>query len=206
MGLGVLFFFKSFFDTGINDLTTEILAAFLGSIITVMITMLIIRQQGSIEKAQETAAAHKTIIFEKKFELFRNFIGLYTECAVDGKLERTELEKLEKLAMVISLLANKEVKLQRRISRFVLQLQLFKLKNDHKEWGKEEQRQYKEYLDENYDENNGESPELIDITKIMDIMKMELRIDQLVDNKIEKCNYDEKNYEFVKKMLKHRKY
>jgi len=125
------------------------------------------------------------------------------------------LAKLEELAMVISLLANKvhvkysdgepdqEVDLQDKISRFVLQLELFNLKAPE-EWGEEERKQYKEYFDEEYGENKEKSPELTDITEIMDIMKMELRIDQLVNNEIVKDSTKKEDYRFTKRMLNHR--
>ncbi len=214
MGLGVLFFFKSFFDTGINDLTTEILAAFLGSIITVMITMLIIRQQGSIEKAQETAATSKTIIFEKKLELFRLFIRTYTKCAIDGKLEKKELGELEELSMAISLLSHKvqviggsSEDLLDKLSRFILQLQIFNLK-DPEEWGEDEEKKYEKYfkLDEEPDPKKPNPPEPMSITEIMNIMRMELAVNQLVDNEIEGDNYKKENYKFTKRMLRYREY
>ena len=135
MGLGVFLFFKSFFDSSPSNLAIEILAALLGSIITVMITMLLIRQQGTFEQAQETAAANKTKIFEKKLELFRDFISHYVKCAVDGRLEARELAELEERALTISLLTNripkeghKNLNLGPELCRFVLQLEKHELR------------------------------------------------------------------------------
>lgn len=128
MGLGVFLFFKSFFDTSPSNLAVEILAALLGSIITVMITMLLIRQQGTFEQAHETASENKTKIFEKKLELFRDFISHYVKCALDGRLEVHELAELEERALTISLLTNKIPmegygNLGQDLCRFVLELQ-----------------------------------------------------------------------------------
>ena len=128
MGLGVFLFFKSFFDSSPSNLAIEILAALLGSIITVMITMLLIRQQGTFEQAQETAAANKTKFFEKKLELFRDFISHYVKYALDGRLESHELAELEERALIISLLTNRIPKeghknLGPELCRFVLQLE-----------------------------------------------------------------------------------
>ena len=129
MGLGVFFFFKSFFEASPSNLAIEILAAFLGSIITVMITMLLLRQQGTFENAQETAATNKTAIFEKKLDLFRDFISYYVKFAADGKMEIVELAALEERALTISLLTTKirlkdqDYNLGEKICRFVLQLQ-----------------------------------------------------------------------------------
>ena len=129
MGLGVFLFFKSFFDTSPSNLAIEILAALLGSIITVMITMLLIRQQGTFEQAQETASTNKTRIFEKKLELFRDFISHYVKCVLDGRLEVHELAELEERAITISLLTNKLPKegqrnLGQELCRFVLELEM----------------------------------------------------------------------------------
>lgn len=135
MGLGVFLFFKSLFEISPGNLAIEILAALLGSIITVMITMLLLRQQGTFEKAQETAATNKTAIFEKKLELFRDFISYYVKCATDGKMEIEELAALEERALTISLLTTR-IHLKGRgcnsgekICRFVLQLQVHGTRN-----------------------------------------------------------------------------
>lgn len=127
MGLGVFLFFKSFFDSSPSNLAIEILAALLGSIITVMITMLLIRQQGTFEQAQETASTNKTKIFEMKLNLFQDFIKRYVECALDGRLEVKELADLEQRALTISLLTKipkkDEEDLGQTLCKFVLQLE-----------------------------------------------------------------------------------
>lgn len=130
LAAAVFVFFKVFFDAGIDDLTTEILAALLGSILTVMITMLLLKRQGSIEQAHEAAAASKTKIFEKKLELFRDFTRMYVKAASDGTLTPAELMSLEELALTISLFTSKsgdegfEKDLGEEICRFVLQLEM----------------------------------------------------------------------------------
>jgi hypothetical protein len=134
LSAAVFIFFKTFFDTNPGGFTTEILAAFLGSTLTVMITMLLIKRQGSLEQAREAAVTSKTLIFEKKLELFRKFISIYAQSAFDGDLTADELEQLEELALVISLfssdvITNDQVtNFGEDISRFVLQLELFGLR------------------------------------------------------------------------------
>ncbi len=212
LGFGVFMFFKSFFDTEINSLTSEILAAFLGSIITVMITMLIVRQQGSIEQAQQTAAAHKTMIFKQKLDLFKEFLAAYAKSVSDGKLAEEEVARMEELAMNISLLSHevrveeknaaqtKTVRLPEEISRFILQLELFGLK-DCEDWGEQERRTYKEHFGQGQD---GEEPRLVSIIDVMRLMKQELERDQVVAEEMgDKADSDRQAYAFTEKMLRH---
>jgi len=207
LGLAVFLFFKSFFDSGINDLTTEILAALLGSIITVMITMLLIRQQGTIEHAQEIASVSKTKVFEKKLELFQKFIDEYTRVAIDGNLDKKELGRLEVLAMSISLLSHdistgedtvpqKKVNLGERISQFVLQLQLFGLKRSG-ELDKDDLEKYKLYFHEG-------SPKLLSILDLTSIMKVEL----LAAQSESRGSYQDgkKRDQWAEKLLNYREY
>lgn len=139
LAVAVFLFFKTFFDMKPDDLTTEILAALLGTILTVMITMLLIKQQGTVEQAKEAAATCKTRVFEKKLELFRQFISIYVKSAADGVLSPKELEDLEELALTISLFTKdgaaspEGTKLGEEICRFVLQLEVFGLKTELEE-------------------------------------------------------------------------
>ena len=131
MAVSTFFFFKGFFDHDLDGYTVEILAALLGSIFTVMITMLLIRHQGTIERSLQTAATSKNIVFDRKLELFKEFISVYTNSAADGKLQESELAKLEELALTISLFTRDvpigfgREDLGEEICRFVLQLELF---------------------------------------------------------------------------------
>lgn len=188
MGLGVFLFFKSFFETSPSNLAIEILAALLGSIITVMITMLLLRQQGTFEKAQETAATNKTAIFEKKLELFRDFISYYVKCATDGKMEVEELAALEERALTISLLTtkirlkNQGYNLGEKICRFVLQLQ-------------------KHGIKERPDEQE------IQFVDIMKLMKIELGVAQQADpDDVEEEDEKSEEYQWAQKLLKYRDY
>jgi len=133
LAIAVFVFFKSFFDSGPNGFTVEILAAVLGCIMTVIITMMLIRRQGSIEQARDAAAVNKTRIFERKLELFREFIATYVRSAFNGDLDCDELGRLEELALTISLFTREdphdgEDDLSDLICRFVLQLESFGLR------------------------------------------------------------------------------
>ena len=107
MGSGVFLLFKFLFEISPNNSAIEILAALSGSIITVMITMLLLRRQGTFEKTQDTAAMNKTAILERKPELFGDFISYHVKCAADGKMEIEGLAALEERAPTISRLTTR---------------------------------------------------------------------------------------------------
>jgi len=103
IAVSVYLFFKTILGLQLGTWTLEIMAAMLGAILTVMITMVLIRQQGTVQRAQEAAAVNMTKIFEKKLELFNQFLSLYSKAAEDGKIERHELVALRELALTIAL-------------------------------------------------------------------------------------------------------
>ncbi|MDD9821874.1 MAG: hypothetical protein OXU98_03180 [Gammaproteobacteria bacterium] len=103
VAVSVYLFFKTIFGLQLGTWIPEIMAAMLGAILTVMITMVLIRQQGTVQRAQEAAAVNMTKIFEKKLELFREFLLLYSKAAEDGKIDRKELIAMRQLALTISL-------------------------------------------------------------------------------------------------------
>jgi len=174
LATAVFIFFKSFFDANPNSFTVEILAGLLGCIMTVIITMMLIRRQGSVEQAREAAAVNKTRIFEKKLDLFREFISLFVRSAFDQQLETDELEKLEVLALTISLFTrecddDETVDLSDLICRFVLQLELFGLK-------KELHEDDYEVYDRHFPTEPGSQRELLRFERVLDQMKMELGV------------------------------
>ena len=215
LATGVFVFFKSFFDNQINNLTTEILAALMGSIITVIITMLLIRQQGTVEQAQETTAASKTIVFQEKLKLFREFITEYTKCAIDGHLGPEELERLEVLSMTISLLAKKidtpdgkTVDLAKGLSRFVLQLELFGLADNYEKMDEEKKKIYAQYFSDLRQDDNlaFQDSELIYIVDILAMMKTELVMAQWDSLEMDTDLLDGTRYSQTWKLLNYRGY
>lgn len=182
LAVAVFIFFKTFFDTNPGGFTTEILAAFLGSTLTVMITMLLIKRQGSIEQAREAAVTSKTLIFEKKLELFRQFIATYVSSALDGELCADELEQLEELALTISLFSHDttvngmSLNLGEEASRFVLQLQVFGLKN---QLMPADFAHFDHYLRDRHELTRRE---LMPFTRVLQGMKLELGVVNMEDD------------------------
>ena len=211
---GVFLFFKSFFDLGPNNLTTEILAALLGSILTVMITMLLIRQQGTVEQAYEAAVASKTKIFEEKLSLFKQFIQKYVKFAADGKLDKRQLAELEELAIIISLFTRKitiddEKKahdLGEMLCKFVLQLQFCGIvdSNNKQQLENKESELFQNYAKFMRYLNKPvlSPPEFLSFAKILRMMEAELGVDKLdiVESK------DDVPNKMAKKLLAYREY
>jgi len=202
----VFVFFKTFFDTNPDNLTTEILAALLGSILTVMITMLLIRRQGSIEQAQEGAATSKTKVFERKLDLFRSFIATYVQTAADGKLSAKELQTLEELALTIALftkdvpLGRQGVDLGQELCRFVLQLQLFGLRTQLHE---EDYPAFDAHLRVS---DPPETRRLVSFVQILRLMKIELGIAQSESEEVDDSLLDLAEYEWTRRLQAYRGY
>lgn len=186
VAVSVYLFFKTIFGLQLGTWIPEIMAAMLGAILTVMITMVLIRQQGTVQRAQEAAAVNMTKIFEKKLELFKEFLSFYSKAAEDGKIDRKELIAMRQLALTISLFtkpvaidagastasdaAKSEVEkkdLGEELCRYVLQLHTYR--KFYFQMTKDEIDDAKEKLD-------GEAQSIADILRLM---KAELNVAQL---------------------------
>jgi len=186
VAVSVYLFFKTIFGLQLGTWIPEIMAAMLGAILTVMITMVLIRQQGTVQRAQEAAAVNMTKIFEKKLELFNKFLKLYSKAVEDGKIEREELIDMRQLALTISLFtkpvaidagaptvsdaAKPEVgkkDLGEELCRYVLQLHIYR---------KFYFQMNEEEIDDAKDQLDGEAQSIADILRLM---KAELNVAQL---------------------------
>ena len=203
---GIFFFFKGFFDVKPSDFTIEILAALMGSIITVLITMLLIRRQGTIRQAQAAASASLTKVFETKLRLYREFIARYICAALDGHLDTDELGKLEELALTVTLLSrrvsanDRDSDLGRVICGFVLQLQLFGLAKDVPE-------SMHEVYDRHFGENVAEdgSRRLYTVVDIIKLMKLELGTAQSIEYSEQELE-DKSEFQWCEELLDYRDY
>lgn len=203
---GIFFFFKGFFDVKPSDFTIEILAALMGSIITVLITMLLIRRQGTIRQAQAAASASLTKVFETKLRLYREFIARYICAALDGHLDTDELGKLEELALTVTLLSrrvsanDRDSDLGRVICGFVLQLQLFGLVKDVPE-------SMHEVYDRHFGENVAEdgSRRLYTVVDIIKLMKLELGTAQSIEYSEQELE-DKSEFQWCEELLDYRDY
>lgn len=203
---GIFLFFKGFFDVKPSDFTIEILAALMGSIITVLITMLLIRRQGNIRQVQAAASASMTKVFETKLGLYREFIAEYICAALDGHLDADELGKLEELALTVTLLSRKaslnerDSDLGRVICGFVLQLQLFGLA---KEVPESKYHLYDRHFGENVAEN--ESRRLYSVVDIIKLMKIELGTAQAIEYSKQELE-DKSEFDWCEELLDYRDY
>jgi hypothetical protein len=201
LAVAVFVFFKSFFDSAPNGFTVEILAAVLGCIMTVIITMMLIRRQGSIEQAREAAAVNKTRIFEKKLELFREFISAYVRSAFNGELDCGELGRLEELALTISLFTREDPQdgqedLSDLICRFVLQLEAFGLS---KEIDPGEEAMY----DSLFPSKPGAVRELLTFDRVVARMKSELGVSAAGIDEEDRESY-ERDHPWMQSLLDYR--
>lgn len=212
VAVSVYLFFKTIFGLQLGTWIPEIMAAMLGAILTVMITMVLIRQQGTVQRAQEAAAVNMTKIFEKKLELFKEFLSSYSKAAEDGKIDRQELIDMRQLALTISLFTKpvaidagapvatdaakpEPIKkdLGEELCRYVLQLHTYR--KFYFEMTEEDKDGAKENL-------GGEAQSIADILRLM---KAELNVAQLSDgDDVEQQVWTAKlmNFDFNKQMKK----
>lgn len=203
VAVSVYLFFKTIFGLQLGTWIPEIMAAMLGAILTVMITMVLIRQQGTVQRAQEAAAVNMTKIFEKKLELFNKFLKLYSKAAEDGKIEREELVAMRELALTISLFtkpvaidagapaasdakpALEKKDLGEELCRYVLQLHTYR--KFHAQMTEKDIEDAKEKL-------GGEAQSIADILRLM---KAELNVAQLSgEDDVEQQEWTKKLMEF----------
>ena len=206
MSASTFFFFKSFFDSkAIDGFTIEILAALLGTIFTVMITMLLIRHQGTVERSLKLAATSKNIVFERKLELFKEFISVYTKSAADGKLNQKELARLEELALTISLFTRDvpvgpgREDLGEEVCRFVLQLELFGLREKLKPSEHELYDRSLAYPDQESGERR-----LMSLVDVLRLMRIDLGVAQSDDDEVDEELSDLEQYEWTRRLLRFR--
>lgn len=129
LGGSVFLFFRGFFDLGLSPLSTEILAAVLGSILTVLVTMMLLDKQTLAETKVDDLRRAEATRFQHRIELYQDFITTFTSCAADGELSVEELQRMEQLALQISLFTEKhpeagDPNLGEVLCAFVLQLEI----------------------------------------------------------------------------------
>jgi hypothetical protein len=114
--VSVFFFFKIFSNqTGLPDFAKEILAAFFGSVITVAITVLLLRFQSASEVSRDKIVA----VFQEKLRVYEGFCEFLCGVAEDGYLQKPQEQTMRLWAMRLNLVCGQEV--SEAIDRFFLQ-------------------------------------------------------------------------------------
>jgi len=98
-------FFKVFSVQNFPPFANEILAALLGSVMTIAITAVLLRYQTSSEISRDKSVA----VFQEKLKMYEGFCSALCEIATDGRIKEGEEQTLRLWAMRLSLVSGQEV-------------------------------------------------------------------------------------------------
>ncbi|QSZ42175.1 hypothetical protein GJV85_08640 [Sulfurimonas aquatica] len=200
--IGFITFSLFFYNQVSTTYAQEIIAGFMGAIITVVITAMLLRQQSSNEILKEKNVA----VFNAKLKYYEGFIEFLTIKFIDdGKLDDNEEKLFREWVMKVSLICGKEV--SDTIDKFFLQSHIFR-KVSFKQFTIDEKKDFVAWYKEQYGETcliskDGESCEKfvgigglishmkhdlgeIEITSKEDILSSKMVIDHIMASKFNK--------------------
>lgn len=123
--LAIVFCFSAFlmlhefFSKDLSDLSIEILAAVLGTVVTVSCMVLMLRFQARQEKEKEFS----TQVFERKLGIYQQLLGTIFKMDDDGVIAKGEIQDVENQVGVAALVAGTD--LVCILSSFVCQLKQY---------------------------------------------------------------------------------
>ena len=103
--VSVFIFFRTFSVEEFPPFAKEIMAAMLGSVITVAITVLLLRYQTTSEVNRDKSIA----VFQEKLRVYEGFCTFLCEICDDGYITQDEQRALRHWAMKLSLICGEEV-------------------------------------------------------------------------------------------------
>lgn len=94
LSIAVFLFFKAFSQAPVNafkdnSYTTEIMAAFLGTVFTIIITAILLRTQSVMEESKEKSVG----IFQAKLDMYKNFMDFLNSIIDDSIIDDKELKE-----------------------------------------------------------------------------------------------------------------
>jgi hypothetical protein len=114
------YFFKAFTSPPFNafqsdSYITELMAAFLGAVITMILTFFLLKSQSSLEEHRE----NRKQFFDAKLKLYMDFFERLSEMFEDCEISAEEIGELKKWALKLSLVSKTET--SGTIVRFIRQ-------------------------------------------------------------------------------------
>jgi len=105
VSISVFAFFRTFSVLDFPPFAKEVMAALLGSVLTVTITAVLLRYQTASEMNRDKSVA----VFQEKLKMYEGFCSFLSQIAKDGRLQDDEEETLRLWAMRLSLVSGQEV-------------------------------------------------------------------------------------------------
>ncbi|MGI9475977.1 MAG: hypothetical protein ACR2PI_04680 [Hyphomicrobiaceae bacterium] len=118
--VSVFIFFRTFSVEDFPPFAKEIMAAMLGSVITVAITVLLLRYQTTSEVNRDKSIA----VFQEKLRIYEGFSEFLCQISQDGRVDEQEERALRHWAMKLSLICGQEV--SDAIDHFFMQTHRYK--------------------------------------------------------------------------------
>ena len=118
--ISVFIFFRTFSVEDFPPFAKEIMAAMLGSVITVAITVLLLRYQTTSEVNRDKSIA----IFQEKLRIYEGFSEFLCQLSQDGRVDDQGEQALRHWAMKLSLICGQEV--SDAIDHFFMQTHRYK--------------------------------------------------------------------------------
>lgn len=148
---------REFFNKPLSSFSTEILAAVLGSIVTVACMIVMLRLQAR----QETEKEWQGRLFEKKLSIYQDLLDTIFKMDDDGVITKQEIQDVENKVGVACLVAGEG--LVKIMAPFVLQLKIYGCMYA-RSLSPEQREHFLEWYTKNYgdlDEEDEEDDELI---------------------------------------------
>ncbi len=111
--------FDRLFSISLPEFGLNLVAAFLCTVVTIALMMLLMQYQMRSEQEKE----FKAILFEKKLDIYRSFLTEVFAIDDDNLIDREEVQRLENLLGEITLVASAD--LVQQCSRFLVQLKSY---------------------------------------------------------------------------------
>ena len=113
------FMAHKFYELNLSNLTKEFISAAIGGILVLASITVTIHYQ----TVQETKKEFMTRLFEKKIDLYKEFLDAMFEVDDDGVIDREEICNLENLLGTLALISRESLVVL--LSRFMIQLKLY---------------------------------------------------------------------------------
>jgi hypothetical protein len=111
--------FDKIFARDLPPFAYNIMASVLGTMITIALMMLLMQYQVKSEQEKE----FKAILFEKKIQIYREFLNLVFKMDDDNLIDKNEVQEVENMLSEVSLVGSKE--LVEVCCKFIVQLKCY---------------------------------------------------------------------------------
>jgi len=173
LSVSIFIFFKTFDTASFPDYAKELAAGFLGAVITVIITAVLLQAQSLSELRKEKSVG----VFQAKLACYTEFIDFLNGIVDDGIMDSRESVQFRQQAMRLSLVCGYNV--ASKLEDFFEQSLRFR-KFSYYELSESEKTEFSDWIsnsrgrDCEYDEEDGDCYDFTTIGTIINVLKIDL--------------------------------